>query len=667
MTIADLIKTIKSVDKTRFKLQPHHFSSIKGLTLSFNVNDFVFSMRDYYKKLIHLKKLDFGGFIINAVLNENSFQSDLGSLKKLYYSLALNFTGLECGYGLCYSPATNEIIDWVRKCIQQMKKAQNSHANINPINVPESLNNSNNFNKNKSWDVMRYKNHGVFEVSIPRKLKLSFMTSLSPHSAESLVMTLQNFHLLYQHNLQITCQKIMIKRSPRPQEEGHALNIPRIEILFRLKWSANGDPMNHYVNLIDHDRNLLLHPADDFKARNLEISVSINVPYGKDLKIEETKKLQLANDRNKLSRYIAKNSGSPFIYAQTEFINWLLNLPSLRYDMLRLYKINVDKYSEDGEPTNEDMVYSDYLELIKHTLNSQLNQDSEPGKFVDLLSGVNLKLHIGGTRLVYSNLKNPMTVEVPNDANILDDKQQEKKILGLQGVIDTITFSCCFYQKQNALNAETLRKLSKKKRNRKNILKKVWKVKEGLGKLHLMYMSTFNGLELLDLKPKEFEALRKNTYQVSLDNPQVFREFFNLGNSGDGEFSKKGAQSLIFSLGSPPKVQPVRLIRATSFEDPLATPTTALKNIRRRHFSFAETALVRTASDSSCLLDVLPSLNDIQEEEENDKSMENKLQDFEYSGIGIFFKADMLVYEQVRTNWEVEISLIFLCRIKWQQ
>ena len=170
-------------------------------------------------------------------------------------------------------------------------------------------------------------------------------------------------------------------------------------------------------------------------------------------------------------------------------------------------------------------------------------------------------------------------------------------------------------------------------------------MKEGLGKLNLLYMSTFDGIELLDLKPKEFETLRKNTYQVSLDNPQVFREFFNLSPLAyPVTEDQKGAQSLIFNIGSPPKVQPSKLLRGMSSDDFLATPMVSIKNIRSRHFNFLESIpLSRNASESSHIYEQT-SFNEVPDE---DDSNQNRFQDFEYSGTGIFFKADLLVYEQV--------------------
>ena len=218
------------------------------------------------------------------------------------------------------------------------------------------------------------------------------------------------------------------------------------------------------------------------------------------------------------------------------------------------------------------------------------------------------------------------------------------------------------------MNPETLRKITKKKRSKYNLCRKVWKIKETLGKLNLLYLSTFDGLELLELKPKEFATNRRNSQHISLDNPLAFREFFNInGTFLFDDIDKKAAdagQSLINNLSSP-VLQPTKLLRAPSVEDPLATPLAAIKNIRSRHFNFEEhVTLSRNDSANSNVHDQFSSpLQEIIEEE--DPVNVTKLQDFEYSGLGIFFKADLLVYEQVTKKYKLWVSIFF--RIKQHQ
>lgn len=72
------------------------------------------------------------------------------------------------------------------------------------------------------------------------------------------------------------------------------------------------------------------------------------------------------------------------------------------------------------------------------------------------------------------------------------------------------------------------RALKKIRAGKRKIKKKVWKMEEGLGKLNFIYISTFNGYELLSLKPKEFEHLRIKALKKSLKNPRVFNDFFEL-------------------------------------------------------------------------------------------------------------------------------------------
>ena len=201
--------------------------------------------------------------------------------------------------------------------------------------------------------------------------------------------------------------------------------------------------------------------------------------------------------------------------------------------------------------------------------------------------------------------------------------------------------------------------MSKKTRSGYSNCKKVWKMKEGLGKLNLVYISTFNGLNLLDQKPVEFENLRRKAFQVSLDNPKAFREFFNLKVQDFDQINgQKSMQSLFENLRSP-KVMPSKLVRASSTDDPLITPMGGLKKLRTRHFDFSEK--LKPSPDISPVDIAASPFKPIIEEKETPYT--TRLQDFEYSGLGIFFKADLLVYEQVC----IQITIIRLYRIKLLQ
>ena len=86
-----------------------------------------------------------------------------------------------------------------------------------------------------------------------------------------------------------------------------------------------------------------------------------------------------------------------------DFMVWLMNLPQLRRDMLRLYRLNPAEYNEvtpddKGESLPSNVVYSDYLELIKYSLNAQLNKFDEDINIIKMISNVFIKCHIAGAR-----------------------------------------------------------------------------------------------------------------------------------------------------------------------------------------------------------------------------------------------------------------------------
>ena len=164
--------------------------------------------------------------------------------------------------------------------------------------------------------------------------------------------------------------------------------------------------------------------------------------------------LQREKDRIKFTRNMVKHSNTTFFHLQVDFIDAIINLPQLRYDMLKLYKINTEEINNtDEDEISAPDLYSDYMELIKHSLNSQLNKTEDHNNIMKLISQVHLKFHISSTRIVYSNIKKPFVPNSESKPNNLDketEKQNLKQfsIAGVQSVIDSITFNCTFYQKQ---------------------------------------------------------------------------------------------------------------------------------------------------------------------------------------------------------------------------
>jgi len=140
----------------------------------------------------------------------------------------------------------------------------------------------------------------------------------------------------------------------------------------------------------------LLDSFNQFRSKNLELNICLNVPLTDSVADESLISTDKAvEDKVKFCRNMVKTSESTFIHLQTEFIDWILNLPQLRHDVLRLYKINIKEYEEDADEQN---VCADYLQLIKHTLNSQLNKGDEDVNPLKIISTITFKGHLGSTR-----------------------------------------------------------------------------------------------------------------------------------------------------------------------------------------------------------------------------------------------------------------------------
>lgn len=107
---------------------------------------------------------------------------------------------------------------------------------------------------------------------------------------------------------------------------------------------------------------------------------------------------------------MAKVSEVLFFHYSNTFMNWVLNLPQLRHDILKLYKINVQDFEEDeeNETKNESLnldnlekglvKHSDYLDLLKYGLNLQLNKDYENMNIFKIIDKINFKIFVAGAR-----------------------------------------------------------------------------------------------------------------------------------------------------------------------------------------------------------------------------------------------------------------------------
>jgi len=128
----------------------------------------------------------------------------------------------------------------------------------------------------------------------------------------------------------------------------------------------------------------------------------------------------------------------------------------------------------------------------------------------------------------------------------------------------------------------------------------------GYGKLSFFYSGIFNGSELLNLKPKEFESCRFNNFNDNIANPKNFIKFFNLHENDQ-------------SLGQHNKKNEI------SFE--------YIDDLNLNFFKFKNKEFINEKVESYENFSIIPPVM--------------TKNDFSYSTQGIFFKTEFLIYEQV--------------------
>lgn len=139
----------------------------------------------------------------------------------------------------------------------------------------------------------------------------------------------------------------------------------------------------------------------------LDIDFFLNFPKLDEEKIDD-KFIKTSNNSTKNIKKMVKFSEVLFFHYTQSFIEWIMNLPQLRHDMLKLYKINLQDFEEIEEKSDQNLKvedlekgyvkYSDYLELLKYALNFHLNNNQKDMNIMKIISKINFKLFISGAR-----------------------------------------------------------------------------------------------------------------------------------------------------------------------------------------------------------------------------------------------------------------------------
>lgn len=162
-----------------------------------------------------------------------------------------------------------------------------------------------------------------------------------------------------------------------------------------------------------------------------------------------------------------------------------------------------------------------------------------------------------------------------------------------------------------------------KKHLKKNKIKGYkWAMDKGFGKLNFIYAGIFNGSELLKLKPIEFENCRFQYFEESISNPKNFYKFFELILSNTENERQKDKKHTI------------------EFEH--------LENLNLNFFKIKNKEILNERFENFDNFMILEP-----------KNFSVPHNDFVYSPLGIFFKAEFLIYEQVYNKITSKFYFLF--------
>lgn len=134
------------------------------------------------------------------------------------------------------------------------------------------------------------------------------------------------------------------KRPPKKKNQTKK----KIQGKIALNWECRGEPNDHYFILQDKPYISKNQRLKDFAYVKLNFQADVNLPR----QLTQSTGQRLSENPMKKSKFrgLVQESDVPFIHQQTSFVEWIKNLPQLRSDILRLYRINIPRSSADQAP-----------------------------------------------------------------------------------------------------------------------------------------------------------------------------------------------------------------------------------------------------------------------------------------------------------------------------
>jgi len=163
-------------------------------------------------------------------------------------------------------------------------------------------------------------------------------------------------------------------------------------------------------------------------------------------------------------------------------------------------------------------IHTNYIELMTFHLNDQLNEGRSQN-FIKFVSKVNIKAVVCSIRVLFTNNEKVFKAKIMKKRGM----SSQVPIIGLQGAVESVQFQCELFKKSMTARTKNISKISKGHKEK-------WAMRRAKSSVDMVYVSLFDGANLLDMNPANFVELRKKNWKWNINNPESFNSFFKLKN-----------------------------------------------------------------------------------------------------------------------------------------
>jgi hypothetical protein len=395
------------------------------------------------------------------------------------------------------------------------------------------------------WDTYRFQYQGRTVVNI-RNFNIGLLTGTVPYDRDSIQVTIKNFNVShFDSKIDLLLSNFCLKRLIYSNSSGidhfetpismaTLMRIPLIEVSLILNWNASND----YLFFLNN-RKKQVEELQGFLAKELFVEVKCHLPK------VETESSSKQNSRS--VEDLMTKSSVPILLYEANVYNELINLPQLRHEYLLLHGIKPSNYNEEGTEADKAInqqkvaVCSNYMELVTYTLNQALNTKEE--NLIKFISQVSLSLHTTSIRMIAAN-KN---LAFPIHKNINDRLDQNKDdciVVGLQSIIESITYSSLFVKRPLKIH-----RMSTFEHHREDIVsdssKLIWIAENGRGQLECFLAGfLYRTYKLIKFDEVALLNYKRHMWSTSMENPDHFATFFKLNKQQERRISADGSLEL---------------------------------------------------------------------------------------------------------------------------